>query len=320
MCLLVAALVALSGCGRVGYGLDERVADGGPDDAPARDAAADASGAADAGPLDAGPPDAGPPGFYALDWDPPSEVPGVDALDRCNRDPVLTPDERFMFLTRAGTAGGNCYAMDPVNHTFEWAGGAPTELGRLPDLDPTSNAEHNLHPIVGPTGVRLFVTTQDWDVWAIDLDAAPPFDVAGPPVDVGINTGLIEADATTTSDGSRLVFVRDAELYETTATPGTLDFGGPVARAELNSTAQESDPALSPDGRVIVFTRTGASNDLWIARRLDPADPFEPPERMSDVFNTTGYESDAFITASGDLLYIRETPAGSRVHFARARM
>lgn len=59
-----------------------------------------------------------------------------------------------------------------------------------------------------------------------------------------------------------------------------------IALAAINQpSAKEDDPALSPDGLLLVFSTLHAGNgeDLWVSQRASLADPFPAPERLASL-------------------------------------
>ncbi len=59
----------------------------------------------------------------------------------------------------------------------------------------------------------------------------------------------------------------------------------PVGVAANTPSISEDDPALSPDGLVILFSAQGpgGDDDIWITRRATPSSPFPRPVLLSDV-------------------------------------
>jgi len=50
--------------------------------------------------------------------------------------------------------------------------------------------------------------------------------------------------------------------------------------SQLNSPLREAHPALSPDGKELIFSRLAEPTSLWIARRDDRDSPFAPPRQL----------------------------------------
>jgi hypothetical protein len=59
---------------------------------------------------------------------------------------------------------------------------------------------------------------------------------------------------------------------------------------------KEDDPALSPDGLVLIFNKetTGMNGDLYVSERASTAAAFPAPRPLNDV-NTTGVEGSAYL-------------------------
>jgi len=62
------------------------------------------------------------------------------------------------------------------------------------------------------------------------------------------------------------------------------------------ASVKEDDPALSPDGLVILYSApsTAGDSDLWISQRTSLSDPFPAPEQLADV-NTSSSENSAYM-------------------------
>lgn len=74
----------------------------------------------------------------------------------------------------------------------------------------------------------------------------------------------------------------------------------------VNTTADEGTPAVSQDGRAIVFhsNRPGGEGgaDLWISQRDRADEPFGIPTNLGPGVNSSGHEADPWVTADGRTL------------------
>ena len=136
----------------------------------------------------------------------------------------------------------------------------------------------------------------------------------------GLNTPNNEGAATLSGDGSMLCFTmcRDADRPGEGSHRGSCDlyvsrrdakgqWNKPVNMGAVNTGGWESQPSLSPDGRVLYFTRGRGrpgrrQHDIYSARVL-PNGTFSKPERLSDAVNTTGQEMRPFLHPDGRHLY-----------------
>ena len=75
---------------------------------------------------------------------------------------------------------------------------------------------------------------------------------------------------------------------------------------ELNTIADEADPAIRFDGLEIVFARDDATNkaELWIARRTSTTSPFGAPHPLS-ALNTITYDNGPAYSSDGLTLYYK---------------
>ncbi|MFX0197117.1 MAG: hypothetical protein ACFFCW_13400 [Candidatus Hodarchaeota archaeon] len=75
----------------------------------------------------------------------------------------------------------------------------------------------------------------------------------------------------------------------------------------VNSSSLDECPFISPDGLALYFSsyRSGGSGgfDLWITTRSTKGDPWEPPENLGPIINTSGGEAHPYISADGLSLY-----------------
>ena len=67
--------------------------------------------------------------------------------------------------------------------------------------------------------------------------------------------------------------------------PRPYHFDPPQIVAELASNARTDNPTLTADLLEIYFTsdRVSGNGDVWVARRSDPALPFDPPTAVTEV-------------------------------------
>lgn len=101
-----------------------------------------------------------------------------------------------------------------------------------------------------------------------------------------------------------------------TRTALTADFTAAAALAVINTTepaAGDSDPALSPDERIIVFSsnRSGGAGagDLYYATRNDAGQPFGSPLPIPTV-NSAFIDGDPALTSDGCTLYFSSLRGG----------
>ncbi len=300
--------------------------DGAPADVSPSDSMASDAPIADAAP------DAGLRDYYDIDWQRPSAIPNTVDTDYCETDAATTGDMRWLYFTRS-TSDRDCYA-DRRIHVMAWNDGTPgSPSGVLPVFDSGSAPETNVHPMGGAAAGRagdvlLFhvaVPGGGRDIHAewLRTDAmGRPMVPDGSPLEISaVNTADAESDPTVSADGSELIFTRFGDLYSVRGTPPD-SYGAPTLISELSTGDNELDPALSPDGRVIAFARQGGDQDIYVARRRDPAGPFEPPTHLSRgpmEINHTSDELDCFITADGDLLFTTDRDGSTRLWRAPLR-
>jgi hypothetical protein len=101
------------------------------------------------------------------------------------------------------------------------------------------------------------------------------------------------------------------------------DFTAPMNVLGINDPAvSSSDPALSPDERVMVFSSQRGSSgsvDLYYATRPTSAAPFGMPAKIP-VVNSDDHDGDPMLSADGCELYFASNRGGGTYHVFRAQV
>jgi hypothetical protein len=114
----------------------------------------------------------------------------------------------------------------------------------------------------------------------------------------------------------------DEDLWQATRAARGEPFVTPTPLS-LNTSARESGPYLSVDGKSLFFAsnrgNVTTTNDLWVALRNSPNEAFGTPEPITQV-NSTGHESDPAITPDGNTLYFTSQRSGTWVIWRSTRV
>jgi len=85
---------------------------------------------------------------------------------------------------------------------------------------------------------------------------------------------------------------------------GTIRFGTPIEIPNVNATAYDRDPYVTPDERELYFSSTrlpdSMSSDIWVAKRPNTTTNFSTPA-IATEFQSGGGESKVSFTADGKL-------------------
>jgi len=130
-------------------------------------------------------------------------------------------------------------------------------------------------------------------------------------------TGTTPADGLTISSDGRTAYVSSKQgtsydLYRAVRTDVALPFG-PLAPLvnNVNTSADERAPSLSPDGRTLYYTKRVGYDDLYKVTRNLLTDEFSSPEPLG--FNSGVHDQDPFFLASQNALYFAsERPNGAQ--------
>jgi hypothetical protein len=135
-----------------------------------------------------------------------------------------------------------------------------------------------------------------------------------------INTTSDEFDGVLSRDGLRVYFCSNGlggsgswELATATRSGTTSAFGTPTLMTSLNSSALDSNPTLSSDELLIIFSsfRTGGSGDadLYYATRTSTSTAFSAPKALP-VVNSASLEGEPFLTYDKCEIYFASDRTG----------
>lgn len=208
---------------------------------------------------------AGPPG------DPAMVAPGVISTPDDEFGFAATPDGRSAYFTKR-TPTTNSPPRLVICET-EWRDGRWSE----PRVAPFSGRYSDFGAAVSTDGRRLFFTSDrphdgsssgeaaDYNLWVLERAAGGGW---GEPRNLGapINTAGFEGSPSVAEDGT-LYFASfrpggkgGLDLYRSRWVDGR--FGEPENLSALNSEATETQPAVSPDGSLVVFVAIGRDGEL----------------------------------------------------------
>lgn len=236
-------------------------------------------------------------------------------LARKVRKPGLEPKAK-LFLNNAN------FAKEAIKHPQDFN---PTNLGSAinsafseyyPALTADDNTIYYTRRLEDGQRIQedFFVAKRDSAGWNKSVNLGGP-----------VNTGdHNEGAPTISSDGRTMVFVvcegLDGDYGNDRTGFGSCDlfitykegprWGTPLNLGEtVNSSAWESQPSLSSDGRSIYFvrgyrdrSREVKDQDIWITNR-DEAGKWSVAEKVKGAVNTTGQESSVLIHPDGNTLY-----------------
>lgn len=119
-----------------------------------------------------------------------------------------------------------------------------------------------------------------------------------------------ECCAVMTADELHVVFAgkpgSDINLYLSSRGSVVSPWGTSALVTEIETSSQESNPYLTPDGLILYFDsdRPGGAGrrDLYVATRPDVGSPFSTPQRISELA-TSDNERDAWLSPDGHRLY-----------------
>jgi Tol biopolymer transport system component len=279
----------LCACGRFGFG--EGTA---RDDGPVV--------GSDIADIDAPPPDALPPtGPFG------TAVP-VAALNTGSSedDPALTGDQLEIVFNsdRAGGVGaGDIWTAKRASLAAAW--GTATNVTAL------NTAGDDATPSLSRDGLQIFWTANG-SVGSKDVfmsTRASRLAAWGPAVELtAISTTGDDAGPSLSADGLELYFASDLggneNLYVAKRAAITDAFTTASQVTELNTASPDQEPWVNGTKSLLVWTssRVSGNNDLWLARRSDPASMWGTAAPISEL-NTAAAEGDPWLSPDETTIY-----------------
>jgi len=240
-------------------------------------------------------------------------------------DTSISADGLSLYFNSTRPGGSGSYDIWVTKReTAQDSWGEPINLG------PTVNSgdwEHT--PFISADGLTLYFSSNRpggsgmVDIWCTTrTTASDPWET---PVDLGstINSSAADAAIYISSDGLSLYFnstraggYGGQDLYISTRPMCSDPWGEPVNLGQIvNSSAWDFTPALSSDGRFLIFgsNRVGAlgMDDLWLTTRETIVDPWGEPVNLGPVINSSSGDGGASISADGSTLYFASNRPGS---------
>jgi imidazolonepropionase-like amidohydrolase len=135
-----------------------------------------------------------------------------------------------------------------------------------------------------------------------------------------VNSPFFEGSPTVSADERTLIFTSERmegrqDLFTSTRRRTEDPWGEAVTLGPTvnHPTAHDFSVRLSRDGRSLYFAseRPGGlgSSDLYVARRVTPGHPWEPPENLGPGINTGAFEAFPTPSADGNALYFNRSTA-----------
>lgn len=247
-------------------------------------------------------------------------APGVISTEEREYGITFTPDGREAYFTRRSRRGPSRIMVT------RWEDGRWTQPERA-----AFAAEQDEAPFVTPTGDTLFFASRrpiqgtfdrSENIWYVHRGAEGWSDPRPLPGNVNLPRGEVDDFTVGTELGPTLT-PQGALLYWTRVSP---DWGSDIYVVEpdengafteprplrLNSPGEELNPAISPDGQILVFQgyRRGGlgDDDLYIARRTDFG--WDDPELLPAPINSIDSEGHPRFSPDGRLLFFSSDRGG----------
>lgn len=247
-------------------------------------------------------------------------APGVISTPEREYGITFSPDGREAYFTRRSRRGPSHIMVT------RWENGRWTEPERAPFA-----AERDEAPFLTPAGDALFFASRrplagsldrSENLWFVRREAdgwSEPEPLAGnvnlPRSEVDDFTTGTELGPTVTPEGTLLYWTRvspdwGSDIY--VAEPGEDGTYSDPRPLRLNSAGEELNPAVSPDGRMLVFQgyRGGGfgDDDLYLSRRTDYG--WGDPKLLPPPINTTDAEGHPRFSPDGRILFFSSDRGG----------
>lgn len=269
--------------------------------------------------------DSPPPGPCIAKWldhtitvSAPVPLAGIDVGGASERDPFLTSDERTVFWVSPGPGGDDdVYQASRASPTGSFGTNA-IKLSLTDNTQGDSKIALTADDLYGIQATSRSGGVGEADLWQVSRTTGgnDPFDTIDQQHLAALNDAGNQLDPFLTGDGLTLYYVIGSPQRIVVSTRRFLqaDFAAPVDLASINGGSGDADPALSADGRVLLFSsnsRPGGFDysDMWYATRSDIANPFGPPELVPTI-NGMQADGDAHLSRDGCRLYFASRRSG----------
>jgi hypothetical protein len=187
--------------------------------------------------------------------------------------PYVTPDglALYFYSERSGGAGArDLYVATRANHNVAFGGVTP--------LTNLNTAQLDYHPWLSEDGLTIYFVSGgagNGDLFRATR-ANPGAAFASPQPLTELNSPSDEGGITLSADGLEVIFTSNRpggagarDLYRAVRASTSLVFGTPQPITELDTTDNELDPGLSPDGTELYFSsnRGGGDNSIYRSAR-----------------------------------------------------
>jgi Tol biopolymer transport system component len=163
------------------------------------------------------------------------------------------------------------------------------------------------------------------DIWTSLRESTADGWAAAENLGPAINSASNETRASLSWDAEQLVFGTDrpgvegqADIFVSTRTRTKTRFSGfsaaqPVG-PPINSVDDDNSPFLAPNGLSLYFSgaRAGGfgSGDIWVSHRATPDSPWETPQNIGPVINTSGSDNTPSLSPDGLTMFFNSNKPG----------
>ena len=245
---------------------------------------------------------------------------------------AISTDNLEMYISsdRPGGVGYfDIYRRTRQNEVDPW--------GPLVNVETINGSYNDSYPCLAADGLTLYFS--DWYNWNTNSNRpggrgdhdlwmstrANTVDSWGPPVNMGavVNSAYADVSPCVSQDGQILIFSSkrpggygNYDLWMSTRPTADSDWTKPVNMGpELNSSAYDGEPWLSPDGLTLFFSsecppgRTNSS-DIWVTTRRSRDAAWSPPVNLGAPINTSNPDGSPSFSPDLKTFYFNSNRSG----------
>ena len=235
----------------------------------------------------------------------PKLVGGVSGVADTSNARLSADELSIFFMRTVGTANNEIVFASRTDRMAAFDQAAP--------ITPINSTSNEGGPTINAASTTMYFHTNrlggvgGYDIWTSKRGTATvPW--GKPTLVKAISSTSTELDPFVRADGRMIVFTstrnnKQSDLFKATIS-ATGVAGVPVPITELNTAgAAETNPVLSANGLALYFARSGASKDIFVARRKTVTEPFGAATRIEEL-TTTAHEYPSWISTDECMLYI----------------